>query len=208
MPPDSPSSSQASDEGRTDEAYSDAAGVGAEASTAFVQGAKGHRRRNGEEGEGAGGIGGLFARAKAAWDQERQAWGGGQARRLWTDEEEVDEEAGEGLPLATGGRRRKGKSRRTTDEGVHLADSAPSARTQRSWWTRPAAGANGGERGLSGRERALWRWVNVDDLDAFLQEVYMYYSGRGIWVIGLSKLLTLMCARPFRWHRFDSMVLG
>lgn len=45
---------------------------------------------------------------------------------------------------------------------------------------------------MGAKERALWRWVNVEDLDAFLQEVYMYYVGKGIWAIGLSRLLNLL----------------
>lgn len=45
---------------------------------------------------------------------------------------------------------------------------------------------------LSPREIALWRWVNVDDLDAFLQEVYTYYCGKGIWAIALARLCNLM----------------
>lgn len=46
--------------------------------------------------------------------------------------------------------------------------------------------------GMDARERALWRWINVDDLDGFLQECYLYYVGRGIWAIGLSRLLNLL----------------
>jgi autophagy-related protein 9 len=46
---------------------------------------------------------------------------------------------------------------------------------------------------LGAKEMALWRWVNVDDLDSFLQDVYSYYVGNGIWAIGLSRLSNLMC---------------
>ncbi|KAH9447897.1 hypothetical protein MJO28_011440 [Puccinia striiformis f. sp. tritici] len=45
---------------------------------------------------------------------------------------------------------------------------------------------------LSPKEMALWRWVNVDDLDSFLQDVYSYYVGNGIYAIGLSRLCNLM----------------
>ncbi|GAA5982960.1 hypothetical protein JCM11641_006897 [Rhodosporidiobolus odoratus] len=48
--------------------------------------------------------------------------------------------------------------------------------------------------GLSAKERALWRWVNTEDLDGFLKRVYEYYVGKGIWTIGLDrgvKLLTV-----------------
>ncbi|KPV73033.1 uncharacterized protein RHOBADRAFT_17299 [Rhodotorula graminis WP1] len=46
--------------------------------------------------------------------------------------------------------------------------------------------------GMSAKERALWRWVNVGDLDGFLQQVYLYYVGKGIWAIGLERTLNLL----------------
>lgn len=42
------------------------------------------------------------------------------------------------------------------------------------------------------REKALWRWVNVSDLDSFLVEVYSYYTNYGIYSILLRRLLTLL----------------
>lgn len=48
---------------------------------------------------------------------------------------------------------------------------------------------------MGARERALWRWINVEDLDSFLQEVYIYYVGKGIWAIALSRLLNLLYVR-------------
>jgi autophagy-related protein 9 len=47
-------------------------------------------------------------------------------------------------------------------------------------------------RGLDAYERALWNWVNVYNLDAFLQEVYFYYEGKGIYCIALSRALNLL----------------
>lgn len=41
------------------------------------------------------------------------------------------------------------------------------------------------------REKAMWRWVNVTNLDNFIKEVYDYYSGAGIWTIILSRALNL-----------------
>ncbi|KZS88344.1 APG9-domain-containing protein [Sistotremastrum niveocremeum HHB9708] len=46
--------------------------------------------------------------------------------------------------------------------------------------------------GLDPRERALWHWVNVYNLDAYLQEVYAYYEGKGIYCIALSRGLNLL----------------
>ncbi|EKM55276.1 uncharacterized protein PHACADRAFT_95774 [Phanerochaete carnosa HHB-10118-sp] len=47
-------------------------------------------------------------------------------------------------------------------------------------------------RGLDAYERALWNWVNVYNLDAFLQETYYYYEGKGIYSIALSRGLNLL----------------
>ena len=47
-------------------------------------------------------------------------------------------------------------------------------------------------RGLDDYEKALWKWVNVYNLDAFLQEVYSYYEGKGIYSIALSRGLNLL----------------
>jgi len=65
---------------------------------------------------------------------------------------------------------------------------------------RLGSGSTGGGRGpvggilggMGAKERALWMWVNVEDLDGFLQEVYVYYVGKGIYAIGLSRLLNLL----------------
>ncbi|KAK9468109.1 autophagy protein Apg9-domain-containing protein [Lipomyces arxii] len=41
------------------------------------------------------------------------------------------------------------------------------------------------------RERALWKWANVENLDIFLQEVYEYYLGNGVYSITLSRMINL-----------------
>ncbi|KAK4700840.1 autophagy-related protein 9, partial [Phenoliferia sp. Uapishka_3] len=59
----------------------------------------------------------------------------------------------------------------------------------------PVGGILGNPRasvGMGARERALWRWINVEDLDSFLQEVYLYYVGKGVWAISLSRALNLL----------------
>lgn len=45
---------------------------------------------------------------------------------------------------------------------------------------------------LDDYQRALWNWVNVFNLDAFLQEVYYYYEGHGIYSIALARGLNLL----------------
>ncbi|EJD05712.1 APG9-domain-containing protein [Fomitiporia mediterranea MF3/22] len=47
-------------------------------------------------------------------------------------------------------------------------------------------------RGLDAYERALWNWINVYDLDVFLQDVYRYYAGKGIFSIALARSLHLL----------------
>ncbi len=42
------------------------------------------------------------------------------------------------------------------------------------------------------RERAMWRWTNVTNLDNFLKDVYDYYTGKGIWSIMLTRALNLL----------------
>ncbi|KAI9796271.1 MAG: autophagy protein atg9 [Candelina submexicana] len=42
------------------------------------------------------------------------------------------------------------------------------------------------------KEKALWRWANVENLDNFLQGVYEYFLGNGIWCIMLSRILNLL----------------
>lgn len=49
-------------------------------------------------------------------------------------------------------------------------------------------------RGLDAYERALWNWVNVYNLDAFLQEAYLYYEGKGIYSIALARGLNILSA--------------
>jgi autophagy-related protein 9 len=42
------------------------------------------------------------------------------------------------------------------------------------------------------KEKALWTWINVVNLDHFMTEVYEYYVGAGIWCICLEQLVNLL----------------
>lgn len=57
---------------------------------------------------------------------------------------------------------------------------------------RWAAGNNYRQFTSDPKERALWRWVNVSDLDPFLREVYDYYLEHGIYSILLKRVLALL----------------
>jgi autophagy-related protein 9 len=48
-----------------------------------------------------------------------------------------------------------------------------------------------GPLGSNAREKAMWRWINVTNLDNFIKEVYEYYYGAGMWTIILSRALNL-----------------
>jgi autophagy-related protein 9 len=47
-------------------------------------------------------------------------------------------------------------------------------------------------------EKAMFRWANVSNLDAFTNEVYDYYLGAGLWCILLERFLHLMYVSPCR----------
>lgn len=42
------------------------------------------------------------------------------------------------------------------------------------------------------KERALWKWAQVENLDNFLGQVYNYYEQKGIWSIVLRQSLVLL----------------
>jgi autophagy-related protein 9 len=42
------------------------------------------------------------------------------------------------------------------------------------------------------REKAMWRWINITNLDNFIRDVYDYYTGFGIWCILLTRVLDLL----------------
>ena len=42
------------------------------------------------------------------------------------------------------------------------------------------------------REKAMWRWINITNLDHFIGDVYDYYTGFGIWCILLTRVLDLL----------------
>ncbi|RKF57583.1 Autophagy-related protein 9 [Golovinomyces cichoracearum] len=42
------------------------------------------------------------------------------------------------------------------------------------------------------KEKALWRWINITNLDNFIRDVYEYYTGAGIWCILLERTIKLI----------------
>lgn len=46
------------------------------------------------------------------------------------------------------------------------------------------------------KEKAMWRWANVENLDNFVRDVYTYFLGNGIWSILLTRALNLLFVLP------------
>ena len=42
------------------------------------------------------------------------------------------------------------------------------------------------------KEKAMWRWTNVYNLDNFLADVYTYYTNHGLWSIVLARSLNML----------------
>lgn len=42
------------------------------------------------------------------------------------------------------------------------------------------------------KQKAMWRWANVTNLDVFIKDVYDYYQGNGLWCILLDRFLHLV----------------
>lgn len=116
------------------------------------------------------------------------------------DEEEQDPEdllSDEELGLIAGDARRASP---TTSRG---SSRSRNRRTDTSD-PRSRASAVGG---LSAKQKALWLWANVDNLDAFLQEVYAYYVGRGAICIALSRsILPLYTPLPRPSLRLSAVI--
>lgn len=45
---------------------------------------------------------------------------------------------------------------------------------------------------ISKADAALWRWINVSNLDNFIQDVYDYFEGGGFWCILCANALWLL----------------
>lgn len=103
------------------------------------------------------------------------------------------------------------RGRQTLPQARQAAIPGPSNRETRAHWEAAQAqqrlhrdeddGMNRGPRTpqpkmrlLTGspREKAMWRWINVTNIDNFIKDVYDYYTGSGIWCIVLTRVLELL----------------
>ncbi|KAF9870390.1 autophagy protein Apg9 [Colletotrichum karsti] len=68
---------------------------------------------------------------------------------------------------------------------LHPPDGIQLVRAQPKRFARGLASGNE-------KEKALWRWVNVSNVDFFIQDVYSYYQGSGYWCIVCGRGLHLL----------------
>jgi autophagy-related protein 9 len=59
---------------------------------------------------------------------------------------------------------------------------------------------------VSPKDKAMWRWANVENLDNFLKEVYVYFLGNGIWCIILGRVLNLLYVCLYKFGRPSLML--
>lgn len=86
----------------------------------------------------------------------------------------AQEEEGQGYldpPLSSSRTSKKGKARSIGGRRYHQLSTTADREEEDSDNERIRANAKVGKQGLNEYEKALWQWVNVDDLDGFLQEV-------------------------------------
>jgi autophagy-related protein 9 len=123
-----------------------------------------------------------------------------------------DDEVPASLLLEGTDRRRRRKSRGSRNESA-IPASGPQTRTTRAQWQAtqaqqrlhhdlesapvpPTVSRRAGAvaRPLDARERALWMWTNMDNIDEFLSRVYIYYENHGIWSMLLERAIKLLTA--------------
>ncbi|TIB40095.1 hypothetical protein E3P86_00822 [Wallemia ichthyophaga] len=68
---------------------------------------------------------------------------------------------------------------------THTEPSIPLPQQQRNSSYQPSS------RSMSAHQLAMWKWVNVQNLDKFLQDAYGYYTNKGIYCIILTRALNL-----------------
>ena len=67
-----------------------------------------------------------------------------------------------------------------------------SAQVARGNQPPPPIGGLTGLQIIDPKAKALWRWANVQDLDNFLKDVYIYFLGHGFWAITMRRALNLL----------------
>ncbi|RDL31849.1 Uncharacterized protein BP5553_09251 [Venustampulla echinocandica] len=104
----------------------------------------------------------------------------------------------------------KPRARQTKQSNSHPAMPGPSGRESRAHWEatqaqqalhqdhantttgQPQVRSRPGLLMSSAKDKAMWRWANVQNLDNFMKEVYDYYLGSGMWSIVLERALNIL----------------
>lgn len=140
------------------------------------------------------------------------------------DDDDADDDVPQSLMLQGGNDARPtrgAKERRlSSDNQAPPPMPGPSTRTAQAQWeatraqqrlydnttaadrrTTPARIPGTGILTANPKDRALWRWANVENLDGFLYSVYYYYVKDGIWSICLRRLFGLLYVMSkAAWH--------
>lgn len=97
-------------------------------------------------------------------------------------------QSGEGLPPVPGPQSRGTRAQwQATQEQQRLHhEMGPGDSTQRIFGRAVRLNI------VDAKEKAMWRWANVQNLDNYLREVYDYYIGNGIWCMLLHRFLNLL----------------
>ncbi|KAL1924912.1 uncharacterized protein VTP21DRAFT_4566 [Calcarisporiella thermophila] len=129
------------------------------------------------------------------------------ADRLYTNEDHThNEPESSALPRLSDEGRAEAEGEEDGDEhhapaSLLIEQPKVPARMQRSprrvsWFAPPASQQQAREERkayrMSREERALWKWINVENMDRFFERVYAYYLGKGRSCIILSKTLNLL----------------
>lgn len=153
-----------------------------------------------------GGLGKKTAKARSKWQA--------QSPRLLEEDGDDDVPASlliEDHDLPGPGHRKSIRSRPTKNHARQSAIPGPSNRETRAHWEAAQAqqrlhrdedrGNPSGpyipQPGIrlvtgSSREKAMWRWINVTNIDNFIKDVYDYFTGSGIWCIILTRVMELL----------------
>ncbi|KAI9824195.1 MAG: hypothetical protein M1819_000907 [Sarea resinae] len=189
-----------------DDALAEAAESGIETeSTAFL-GRDTSRQQQRQTKNNAGGLRGARSNSRPKWM--------GYSRRYEGEEGEDDVPASLLIEGADEGAATMGGNNDNRAHGEPLSIPpmpGPSTRETRAHWEATQAHqrlhqdeqgnrakgpkvtrGGGGLAIIDPKEKALWMWANVDNLDNFLQDVYEYFLGNGIWCIVLSRALNLL----------------
>lgn len=133
-------------------------------------------------------------------------------RKLPHLDEDFDNDVPTSLLIEPNDRNRKERRERASDPLETLSGGAgPSTKQSREMWDAATIqqpvhlGHNSSGvlrdrprsilkslRTSNARDKAMWRWVNVTNLDSFVRDVYNYYEGGGLWVIQSSNALQLL----------------